>query len=304
MNRKLDTLSIRDVRHLCRILGTSQKELESICVGLQKEPYRFYRETIITTKEKRRHLATPTGRFRLIVDRLNGFLQRLRFPDNMHGGLKTRSARGYAGPHVRKCAILISDINDFFPSIHPGIVYRTFLEKLGCSPDVSHYLTRLTTFNGQLPQGSPTSTIVANIVSMGLANRLRTLADSINGVSGTFVDDIVISGPPYVGNFQLTIKKIICQEGFRPNEEKTRPIQNGKEQVIAGIRVNNRLDAPSEKIRETRRLIDQARADLALGIIVHPSILRSIQGKIRYIDSLNPGAAKALRKRFRPALIA
>ncbi len=297
LRKPIRTLAIRDVKHLCLLLGTSRSELHSICSGIDQSTRKYYHQQTVVRKGKTRRLATPHGRLRDILDRLNSHLQRLDFPSNMHGGLKGRTTRSYAKPHVRRPEILKSDIRDFFPSVKPKKVYDAFV-KLGCSPDVAHFVTRLTTFEGSLPQGSPTSSVVANIVTMHLAQRLQGLAASFNGASGTFVDDIVLSGPAYVRRYKGTLLRIVSQEGLQAHSGKTVAIHADKEQVLAGIRVNHGLDTPREKVQQVRGLIDGLRADRQSGMTIDSKRVLRIKGKIRYIGSLNPGAAKSLSKRL------
>jgi len=299
---KLTTLSIKDIKHLCLQLKTSPEELKAIYSGISSNPKRYYYFRVIEKNGKKRMLATPFGRFREIISRLNALLQRLYYPDNMHGGLRGRTTKTYAKPHVGKSSLLKSDIEDFFPSVRPGKVYDVFQKKLNCSPDVSRYLTRLTTLNGQLPQGSPTSTIVANLVSIGIAQRIQGLANTFSGQSGTFVDDVVLSGPRYINKFKPIVKKIIRQEGFRPNDKKT-VFENKKgETVIAGIRMENGFDAPSDKIKTTRALIELVHKNLKNGTTVDEKTIRSIKGRVRYINGLNRGAAQSLYKRLNKRL--
>ncbi|MCK4632422.1 MAG: RNA-directed DNA polymerase [candidate division Zixibacteria bacterium] len=252
-------------------------------------------------KGKRRPTATPIGRFRFIVGRLASLLQRLEHPKVMHGGLRGRSTRTYAQPHVGRPAILKSDLESFFPNVRPGKVYNAFIE-LRCSPDVARFLTRLTTLEGGLPQGSPTSTVVGNIVTHSLARRLDRLAKSFNGTAGTYVDDIVVSGPAFVENLAPTVKRIIEQEGFRQNTNKTKVFYGNEEQVVTGVRVNSCLDAPSAKVRETRDLIDSLDAEMEKHRNGDSTQVLSIRGKIAYIGTLNRGAAESLSKRLRRAL--
>jgi len=301
LDRRLDDLRIRSVKHLCLLMGTDPRELDSICAGIDINPVKFYRFRTVHRNGKSRALATPVGRLRDILSRLNRHLQRFEFPDYMHGGLRGRSTKTYALPHVRRKSVLKSDLKDFFPSIRPGRVYDTFL-KLGCTPDVAHYITRLTTVNGQLPQGSPTSTVVAALVSIGMAVRLRGLADFVDGHSGTFVDDLALSGPPWVGRFRSTVRRIIRQERLTPNDLKTVVVKSSEEQVIAGVRVNHGLDAPKTKVHEVRALIEQLHLDVADGKSPDLSVLRSIRGKIQHVDSLNRGAAHSLTRRLARAL--
>ncbi|MGR3178324.1 MAG: hypothetical protein ACUZ8E_09750, partial [Candidatus Anammoxibacter sp.] len=62
--KKINELKIRDVKHLCHNLDVSLKELNYIC----KNPARFYSRRTIIKKGKVRHLATPKGRLRPILN--------------------------------------------------------------------------------------------------------------------------------------------------------------------------------------------------------------------------------------------
>ncbi|MCK5127881.1 MAG: RNA-directed DNA polymerase [candidate division Zixibacteria bacterium] len=293
--RRLTILNIKDVSHLCLLLGVSKDNLLSICSGIEKHPNGYYRRHVMVRNGKQRSIATPYGSFRRIIDRLNSFLQRLKFPDNMHGGLKGRTTYSYAKPHKGKKAILKSDIKDFFPNVRPTQVYREFI-RLGCAPDVARVITKLTMLDGCLPQGSPTSTVIGNIVTMNLAKRLKGLADSIKASSGTYVDDVVLSGPTYIAKKEKLVLKIIEQEGFSPNITKTNTQFDNQEQVIAGIRVNNGFDAPSIKIASIRAEIEALENSVKSNLNNYHAAIKSIRGKIRYIERLNKGAAKHLSK--------
>jgi len=298
-DRKLVNLGINDVGHLCYLLHTNKKELDSICEGIKSKPNKYYYRQEKEIKGKPRQFATPIGRLRIIVDHLNAFLQRLTFPDNMHGGLRGRTTRTYAKPHVRKETILKSDLENFFPNIRPGMVYRAFID-LKCKPDVARYLTRLTTLDGQVPLGSPTSTVVANIVSRGLAIRLENLAKLHKGVSGTFVDDIAISGPSYIGKLKPTVLRIIQQEGFHPNlkPEKTAILYANEEQILVGMKVNNGLDIPVSKITAIQKQISAFSKYTYLNQTMYYKDIDSIKSKIHYVGTLNPGAANSLMKQL------
>jgi len=128
------------------------------------------------------------------------------------------------------------------------------------------------------------------------------LGRSINGHADIFVDDIVLSGPPFVGRLESTVKKIITQEGFHFNPSKTGEAPVTKEQILTGIRVNQNFDVPSEKIRDAQELLKQLRERVDGGERIPEREIRSIDGKIRYIRSLNPGAGKHLFRRLRKIL--
>jgi hypothetical protein len=195
--------------------------------------------------------------------------------------------------------LVLSDIENFFPSISSGRVYRTFVDRLGCSPDVAHLLTRLTTLEGSLPQGSPTSTILANLVILPLAWRLDRLASRHCASYGQYVDDVAISGPDHLRRLPPTIKRIITQEGFQPKESKTQAVPSYREQVVTGIRVDHQMGVSSESLEKANSQLDSLISDAECGKVPVHRALWSAEGKVRYISSLNRGAGKVLANRLR-----
>lgn len=297
--RPLSALCIRDIEHLCKHLGADPRELQRICDGIERCPRRYYREWSKTIKGKLRPICEPIGRLKELLVRLNALLQRLALPGNLHGGVKGRSPLSNARVHIGKPTILKSDVKKFFPSVSNRRIYEVFTVRCGCTPNVARILTRLTTLHGCLPQGSHTSTVLANLVAEPLALRLDRLAEMHNSAYTQFVDDVTLSGPHHLNRLEKTVKKIIVQEGLQVNEEKTEPVPASKEQVVTGVRVNNQLDVPSAKLTEVRKKLDEMASREAQGIEVAPDELASVEGKIRHIGSLNPGAAKVLWRRLR-----
>ena len=191
------------------------------------------------------------------------------------------------------------DLKDFFPNISNFRVYKTFSKDLGCSPEVSRYLTKITTLNGSLPQGSPTSTILSALVAKSLSIRLEKLTKKYGLSYSQFVDDITVSGSSHIINLIDKIEKIIKQEGFKINSAKTEVINEAQEQVVTGVRVNAGLDSPNEKIKKTRNEIKKVVVNSVEGRGNLESKLASIKGKINYITGLNKGAGASLKRRLK-----
>jgi RNA-directed DNA polymerase len=208
-------------------------------------------------------------------------------PDYLHGGIKGHSNKTNAAYHIGKPAVINFDIKGFFPSITSKMVYRLFRKRLGCSTYVSDVLTGLVTLNGHLPQGSPTSTVVANLVISPLANRLKILSNKHNSDYGQFVDDGTLSGPRYMGKLRKLIEKIIRQEGFEASQKphKRKTMYSNEEQIVTGIRVNKRLDVPKQKIDEIKK--ELARFEQLPADNLSPKEIASLKGKIQYVASLN-----------------
>lgn len=292
--KQLPMLNIRDVRHLCKHLGSTPQEIERIC----RDPRRYYREGARVIKGKIRHLATPQGRLREILGRLQSLLQRVALPSNIHGGRRGHSHVSNAQCHVGKHALLSMDVKDFFPSVTHRRVYYVIRDRLGCSPDVARYLTRLTTLNGCLPQGSPTSTILSAIVSEKMVRRLDGLARCHAATYTQYVDDIALSGPSHITELTPLVKKVVEQEGFQTNERKTKEAIGKDEKIVTGLRVNQQLDVPSGKMREIRGTLKELEENLRNGKQPIRSDLIALQGKITYVRSFNRGAGRFLMRQL------
>ena len=288
----LERLDIESVNHLCFHLHCTEQELCSF----YQYPEHWYRHGRIKDKNnKERPIDVPIKRFYRVTKNLQLLLSRIVLPPHLHGGIKEHSPKTNAVVHVGKAAVLKFDLEDFFPRIRPGQVYRMFHDRLGCSPRVARVLKRLVTLNGGLPQGSPTSTTVANLVIVPLADRLNALAVCHRSDYTQFVDDGAISGPAYIERLRPLIEKIIQQEGFRasPKPHKRLTLYWYQEQVVTGRKVNRRLDAPREKLQKTQDAIACLEEQIAHGLEPTESQLRSLRGKIHHLRDLD--AKKGLR---------
>jgi RNA-directed DNA polymerase len=292
--RKLQALNICDVKHLCYHLGTNERELKFICSA----PEKYYRKERRNIKGKIRTLAPPKKPLLEIQKRLNSLLQRVMVLENIHGGLRGHSHITNAVLHARKPMVVTNDLKDFFPSISYKKVYNVFLKRLGCKPDIARYLTKLTTIDGCLPQGSPTSTILSALVAEPLTKRLDELAKKHGSVYTQYVDDITFSGPAHIARLNPLIRKIINQEGFKANPLKSKVMDIGREQVVTGIRVNQGTDAPTEKIEELRKLLDELEIHQRSGQRFLKDQVASVRGRIQYVTQLNQGAGRYLRRRL------
>ena len=294
--RMLERLDIRCVEHLCRHLGCTEEGLR----GFYEHAETWYHRTEIQVKGKIRPIAVPLEPFYSVSKRLQVLLSRIALPAYLHGGIKGHSPKTNAFVHIGKTAVLKFDLQDFFPRIRPAQVYKTFLERLGCSRIVARILTRLVTLDGGLPQGSPTSTTVANLVIVPLAERLNRLAMSHGSDYGQFVDDGAISGPGYIERLRPLIEKIIRQEGFRasPKPHKRLTLYWYQEQVVTGVKVNRQIDAPREKIQEVSALLDAMQSQVCAAKRSSESQVRSLAGKIQNIRNLNPSLGVAFRQRL------
>ena len=300
IKKRIKTLKIKDVVHLAKHLGTSPKELIKICNNIALSPQKYYFQWDKKFRNgKIRPMVKVYGRLRVILDRLNYLLQHIDLPPYVHGGVPGRSTRTNAEPHLKKPLLVTIDLENHFPRVSPGKVYRMFRYSQECSPQVAEILTQLTTLNVRLPQGSPTSTTVSNLVTLVLSKRLHAFA-KVRGADLTqYIDDYNFSGSKRLAQCREKVGKIVSQERFKINPSKMTMCDANVEQVMTGIRVNgSRPDVPSEKIKEVRQRITELAVLADSGNSIPRGELKSLDGKIAYILSLNRGSAKFLQRKL------
>lgn len=296
--KKRTKLNIRSLVHLGYALGSSSGEL----LEISKNSQRFFRTREIQTNGKTRKLAVPKKRLMSILRRLNQHLQNVTLPPYIFGGIKGCSNLDNALCHSSKPLIFKADIKDFFPSIDSERIRKIFQVRLGCSEEVADVLTKLTTYGGRLPQGSPTSTMLANFAIQDLAFRLFRLAEKHGAEYTQFVDDITISGPKHLIELESLIVKIIKEAGFISNPKKL-VIQTEKdEHVVTGVRINFGKDIPKKKLMEIAKEIREIKQAVLKRVPISAKQIRSIKGKILYYSKLNPGSAAFLARQFNAVL--
>jgi RNA-directed DNA polymerase len=257
---------------------------------------RYYRIIKIPKSNgKCRVLHVPEAALRTLQEKVkHHILDRIRPLDCVHGGVFGRSVITNALPHVGKEIVFALDIQDFFPSVHPHTV-TTIFEALGFRINVAEILAAITTWNGQVPQGAPTSTSVANLSMARVDVRLGTLAKR-QGFSYTrYVDDLTLSGNARLLDFRNLIVRIVDEEGFCINPKKVRTMHSGERQVVTRLIVNSKLNIA----REQRKEIRQEVIKLSRLPRLRKATLDSVRGRVSWVMSINPVLGFRLRKQAR-----
>ena len=108
------------------------------------------------------------------------------------GLFRGRSFLTNAQAHFGAMHVLNMDVRDFFPSIGEVLVKNVF-ELLGYSTDVSVGLAILTTKDGALPQGAPTSSMIANLVLRKFDADVSAFAKDTGLNYTRYADDLTFS---------------------------------------------------------------------------------------------------------------
>ena len=190
-----------------------------------------------------------------------------------------------AGRHIGSEFVANADIADFFPSITAPRIFGLF-RNLGYPKEVCFALTRLCTCDGRLPQGSPASPDIANLIARRLDRRLASICDVRHWRYSRYADDITISGSGSSQRALELIEKIVVEEGFELNKRKSHVARRGACQLVTGLVVNDKLGVS----RVYRRRLRAAIHHLEIG---QPSALTErcrIQGRISFLKMIDPNS--------------
>jgi RNA-directed DNA polymerase len=244
---------IRTSKHLAFELKVEISEIDHIVNNIDNF---YYQKETIKKNEKnepkikngvvqKRVLNPSIKRLKVIQKRIqSNILQKLEIPEYAFGAIKGKDNISNAKKHQGKKYIFTTDLTNFFPSVNHKQVFEMYL-LFDFSPTVARYLTKLTTYKGKLPQGAPTSPIVANLVFVKTGKRLQKFATENNLTFTSFVDDLTFSSPiDFKEKTQLIIDAVVA-DGFKISHKKTN--YKSKLPIVTGIIVkNNNLDLPRE----------------------------------------------------------
>jgi RNA-directed DNA polymerase len=299
---------IHSVRDLASRLGFSAERLRQLVREIDDAKYSHYRfwSEINAKTGKVRHFRIPDAELMRLQRRIKAnILDKLDLSDAAHGGVRGRSPRSNASPHLNQPCVINLDVKEFFPRVRHYVIRDVFRRELGFGREVTHILTRLMTLDAQLPQGSPSSTAIANILLTEAVDApLSANARMIDARNTRFVDDLTLSGvnPRSLINptaRALSRKRLPIWRHGNKAKPKFKIVPNSKRQEVTGLVVNGK-NGPSvsrPKRDGIRAAILQAAA-LSNGP-ERVSALNSINGRLVYLRRFNPGSADRLDEYLR-----
>lgn len=179
--------------------------------------------------------------------------------DNTHGFIHDRSIATNASMHVGKDYVLNLDLKDFFPSVGIGKIIQALQnEPFNFNYFSAQVIANLCTLKNILPQGSPASPILSNIVSRSLDYKINLICKDLKSATYTrYVDDITISCDYnlFDNGFLTNLEQLIKNEGFQINVKKTRLQTHTQRQEVTGLIVNEKLNIPRKNIRLVRSML-------------------------------------------------
>lgn len=259
-----------------------------------------------------RVISAPKNMLKSFLTYTNKLLQAFyEGPEYVTGFVPEKSVVDNAERHVGMNYVFNTDLKDFFPSITKSRVWATLkrppfnfndtvadaIAGICCTEMVIDGETRWV-----LPQGSPASPILTNIVCRNLDRMLHKLAKKYNLRYSRYADDITFSSNRNVfhknGDFQKELIKIISGQNFSINEKKTRVQNKNQRHEVTGLVVSDRVNVTREYVRGLDNLLyiweKHGEADAYAKFLAHytpkqnlhphkPNMRVVIQGKLLYL---------------------
>lgn len=310
-----DTKSLNDVAHL---LGYQPKSFSYV---IYKKPVKYKTFTVPKKSGGVRTISAPCPELKLLQRRLSDGLQSCWDEINTnkkitkpisHGFRKKASILTNASVHRGRRFVFNVDIKDFFDSINFGRVYGFFVKNkdFALMENVAKILAAIACYEGKLPQGSPCSPVISNLIGQILDIRLAKLAHRYGCSYSRYADDLTFSTNERVFPSAIALSnidhswaagavlsKIIEKAGFQLNPKKTRMQYFNSRQEVTGLIVNRRINSRPEYRRLARAMTHQlvttgkfhltamkADAQGALVPVKTEGNIRHLQGMFGFID--------------------
>jgi RNA-directed DNA polymerase len=331
---------IESVGELADWLGVTVSELEWFAdlkrlnarIGNVDGPVSHYRYRILAKKTGNiRLIEAPKPRLKELQRvTLAELLEKVPNHPAAHGFLKGHSIKTFAAPHVGKRVVLRMDLRDFFTSISGPRVQALFrtagypdavadllggictnaaprqiwkqagreLDPLAMAEARALYAWR------HLPQGAPTSPALANLCAWRVDCRLSGLAEAAGAAYTRYADDLAFSGGEEfnrcVERFSLRAAAILLEEGFTVHHRKTRVMQRGVRQYIAGLVTNEHMNVVRADFDRLKAILTNcvrhgAESQNREG---HPAFQMHLDGRVGFVEMVNPAKGARLRRIF------
>lgn len=258
-------LQVQDIDDLAKLIHLPTKLVLEL---IENSDTSYYAFKIPKKKGGYREIDSPNSSLKLIQKRINYLLSVIYYgmkPACVHGFVKTVTEQGEsfsiasnAAQHVKAQYVVNIDLKDFFHSIDIWRVKRVFMSyPFFFGNDLAAYLALLTTYQERLPMGAPTSPVLSNLACFLFDRRMIRFAEEQELSFTRYADDLTFSSNKKITESTIyAATQIINEYGFTVNEEKTRIFTNRGQQLVTGLKVNEKVNVDRKYIRNIRAMLN------------------------------------------------
>jgi hypothetical protein len=189
-----------------------------------------------------------------------------------HGFKRERSIITNAREHRSRRYVFNLDLEDFFPSINFGRVRGFFIrdKSFALNVSVATVIAQIACHDNALPQGSPCSPVISNLIAHVLDIHLVGLASRSGCTYSRYADDLTFStnqktfpdeiAKPSATDLHSwvpggTLRSIVKHSGFKINAIKTHMQYRDSRQEVTGLVVNRRINVRPEYRHTVRAMV-------------------------------------------------
>lgn len=278
MTTRLDKLkSCNSKPDLARLLGIDPVFMTRV-IYIRNTDNLYSQFTIKKKNGSDRHISAPDPELKEIQSRLSDLLQdclnnireNSKEDNNFsHGFERNRSIITNAEKHKSKKWVLNIDLSNFFDEFNFGRVRGYFLKNKNFSlnTELSTLIAKIACHQDKLPQGSPCSPVITNLILVSLDRRLSNLCNRAGCTYTRYADDITISTnkkefPRNIikshneNAIDLNKKflKEIISSGFQINLNKLRLFDRKCRQEVTGLTVNRFVNVDNKYAKKIRAM--------------------------------------------------
>ncbi len=228
-----------------------------------------------------RQICAPSPDLKLLQRRLSDLLQNCVEEINEANGLDDKISHGFkrkrsiitnAKEHRNRNYVFNVDLTDFFGGINFGRVRGFFMKDKNFSlhQDVATVLAQIACHENALPQGSPCSPIISNLIGHVLDIHLVRLASRNGCTYSRYADDLTFStnktefpsciakrtvGEEHQWSPGNDLARLVKKSGFEINPLKTRMQYRDSRQEVTGLVVNRKVNVRSEYRHTVRAMV-------------------------------------------------
>ena len=259
------------------VLNYKPKSISYILYKIPEE--KKYIEFKIPKKNgESREIKAPTNKLKVLQRRLADLLndcfdeicnKNKHEKSLSHGFRKKHSILTNARKHKNKRYVFNIDLQDFFPSINFGRVRGFFIKNqhFNLEPKVATVIAQIACNDNKLPQGSPCSPIISNLIGHLLDIRMIYLAKKTKCTYSRYADDLTFSTNKKDFPEKIAIKKnenvwvagkLLTKEiekvDFSINSKKTSMQYRTARQMTTGLIVNKKINIRKEYYKKARSM--------------------------------------------------
>ncbi len=278
MTTRLDKLkSCNSKPDLARLLGIDPVFMTRV-IYIRNTDNLYSQFTIKKKNGSDRHISAPDPELKeiqsklsdLLQDCLNNIRENSKEENNFsHGFERNRSIITNAEKHKSKKWVLNIDLSNFFDEFNFGRVRGYFLKNKNFSlnTELSTLIAKIACHQDKLPQGSPCSPVITNLILLSLDRRLSNLCNRAGCTYTRYADDKTISTnkkefPRKIikshneNSIDLNKKflKEIISSGFQINLNKLRLFDRKCRQEVTGLTVNRFVNVDNKYAKKVRAM--------------------------------------------------